>query len=101
MLAFRRALAQQEAIVSWWDDGANQIAFGRGGAGFVVVNRSDTALAQTLSTSLPAGSYCDIYAGEKRGGACTGVTVTVDASGAASFAVPPMAAAVIYAGALL
>jgi alpha-amylase len=104
MLAFRKALAQQESVVDFWDDGDNPLAFGRGGpgsAGFVAINRSATALKQTLETPLPVGSYCDVFTGEKKGSACTGVTVTVDAGGMASLDVPPMAAAVIYGGSRL
>jgi alpha-amylase len=101
MLAFRRAVAQSTAVVSFWDDGDNQIAFGRGEEGFVVINRSDLPLTQTLPTSLPAGRYCDVYAGDKQGSACSGVTVSVDASSMASFDVPSMQARVIYAGSRL
>jgi alpha-amylase len=101
MLAFRKAVARQAEVVNFWDDGNNQIAFGRGSQGFVVINRSDTALVQTLPTSLPAGSYCDVFTGDKAGGACSGVTVSVDSSGMASFNVPSMRAAVIHAGSRL
>jgi alpha-amylase len=101
MLAFRKALAAETAVTDFWDDGDNQIAFGRGGDGFVVLNRSTTVLAQTLPTGLPAGSYCDIFGGEKTGTTCSGVTITVDATGKASFNVPSLGAVVVYSGAKL
>jgi alpha-amylase len=101
MLAFRKAVAQESEVINFWDDGDNQIAFGRGSQGFVVINRSDTPLMQVLPTSLPAGSYCEVFTGDKSGGACSGVTVSVDSSGMATFNVPSMGAAVIHAGSRL
>jgi alpha-amylase len=101
LLAFRRALAAQTAVMNFWDDGDNQIAYGLGDQGFVVINRSDTALAQTLTTGLPPGSYCDIYKGEMTGASCTGVAIEVGANGKASFTAPSMGAVVLYSGAKL
>ena len=101
MLAFRKAISVDTTVTSWWDDGDNQIAFGRGAQGFVVINRSATVLAQTLATGLPAGSYCDIFGGKKGETGCTGGTVVVDATGNASFDVPSLDAVVLYGDAKL
>lgn len=32
----------------WWDNGSNQIAFCRGGKGFIAINNDNYALQQTL-----------------------------------------------------
>jgi alpha-amylase len=101
LLAFRRALASQGSVTHFWDDGANQIAFGRGDQGFVVINLSATPLNQTLTTSLAAGDYCDLFSGARTGTTCSGRTVTVATGGVAAFDVPPMDAAVIYSGSKL
>ena len=98
MLAFRKATVGAEAITNWWDDGQNQIAFGRGAKGFVVINRESTDLTHTFTTSLPAGSYCDVYAGGLKNGACTGATVVVDATGMANISAPSNTAVVIHVG---
>jgi alpha-amylase len=103
MVGFRDFTAGATTLTDWWanpDDG-NQIAFGRGAAGFIAINRSAAPLTRTLTTSLPAGRYCDVFAGDlaaDRGG-CTGVTVTVAADGSAAFDVPPMQAVAIHVGA--
>jgi alpha-amylase len=98
MLAFRKATVGAETISNWWDDAKDQIAFGRGAKGFVVINREGTDLTRAFTTSLPAGSYCDVYAGGLVNGACTGATVVVDATGMANITAPSNAAVVIHVG---
>lgn len=44
----------------WWTNGQNQVAFGRGNVGFVVINFSNDVLSQQFSSSLPQGLYCNI-----------------------------------------
>jgi alpha-amylase len=44
----------------WWSNGSNQIAFGRGDRGFVIINRQAQPLTQTFQTSLSPGFYCNI-----------------------------------------
>lgn len=66
----------------WYDNGNNQIAFGRGNRGFIVFNgESDRDLDLQLQTSLPAGFYCDIATGMKNGFKCTGNTFNVECNG--------------------
>ncbi|KAJ7750979.1 hypothetical protein DFH07DRAFT_543517 [Mycena maculata] len=36
------------------------VAFGRGSIGFLVINNDATTWTETFTTSLPAGTYCDI-----------------------------------------
>ncbi len=83
------------AITHWWDDGDNQIAFGRGNRGFVVINNSARDLVQSLKTDLPAGEYCNILAGNDY---CSGDYVTVDAKGVAKVKVAPGAALALLVG---
>jgi alpha-amylase len=80
MVGFRNAVGSA-AMNNWWSDGNNQIAFGRGDAGYVAINRESGALNRTFQTSLAAGTYCDVTHGDVSSGACTGPTVTVDGSG--------------------
>lgn len=57
--------------------GRRAVAFGRGDRGFVVVNGNAGSLAETLTTSLPSGTYCDVVTGVLVDGGCTGTEVTV------------------------
>lgn len=40
MVIFRNTVNGQ-SLVNWWDNGNNQIAFGRGNRGFIVINNDD------------------------------------------------------------
>lgn len=60
MVSFRKAVAGANEIHNWWDNGANQIAFGVGQRGFVALNREAQPLDQIWATGLPDGVYCDI-----------------------------------------
>jgi alpha-amylase len=64
-------------VTNWWSNGGNQIAFGRGAAAYTVFNRGASALSRTFSTSLPAGTYCDVANGDFAGTTCSGPTYTV------------------------
>jgi alpha-amylase len=96
LLAFRAATADAPEVTSWWDDGGQQLAFGRGAKGFVAINAGATELRRTFTTSLPAGTYCDVYGGAVAAGACTGARVQVDAAGAAELTVAPGSAIVLH-----
>ncbi|MCA9952786.1 MAG: DUF3372 domain-containing protein, partial [Anaerolineales bacterium] len=78
-----RAVAAGEAVTDWWDDGNNQIAYGRSSKGYVAINRDNSDLTRTFSSSMAAGSYCDITKGSLTadGTACTGPVITVEANG--------------------
>ncbi|MFG3547701.1 carbohydrate-binding module family 20 domain-containing protein [Streptomyces sp. NPDC047725] len=71
MVGFRNT-ARGQGVTDWWDNGGNQIAFGRGTKAYVAINHDNSSLTRTFQTSLPAGDYCDIQSG--RG-------VTVNGSG--------------------
>lgn len=104
MVGFRNFTHANGEVTDWWsnpDDG-NQVAFGRGDAGFVVINRSEAPLAQTLPTSLAPGTYCDVTTGDLlAAGGCSGGTVEVAADGSITVDVPPMRALAIHIGAKL
>jgi alpha-amylase len=101
MVSFRLATATVPTMTDWWDDGSNEIAFGRGNRGFVVINRETSANARGFRTELAAGQYCDVVGGALVGGSCTGQTVTVDASGSAQITVPPNGAVAIHVNAMV
>ncbi|NEA49966.1 carbohydrate-binding module family 20 domain-containing protein [Streptomyces sp. SID10815] len=67
-----RNTAAGTAVTNWWDDGGNQIAFGRGDKAYVAINHEGASLTRTFQTSLPAGDYCDVQSGKG---------VTVDSAG--------------------
>ncbi|MEV7415821.1 carbohydrate-binding module family 20 domain-containing protein [Streptomyces sp. NPDC089919] len=71
MVALRNT-AHGQGVVNWWDNGGNQIAFGRGDRAYVAINHESAALTRTFQTSLPGGDYCDVQSGR---------SVTVDGSG--------------------
>lgn len=101
MVGFNNATASTTEVTHWWTNGANQIAFGRGDQGFVVINREDEPLNETLQTGLAPGDYCNVTEGEVTddGQGCTGGTVSVGDDGAATVSVAPMRALAIHAGA--
>ncbi|MFG3505775.1 carbohydrate-binding module family 20 domain-containing protein [Streptomyces sp. NPDC047821] len=59
MVAFRN-VARGQGVTNWWDNGGDQIAFGRGTKAYVAINHETSALTRTFQTSLPAGDYCDV-----------------------------------------
>ncbi|MBD3882101.1 alpha-amylase family protein [Phormidium tenue FACHB-886] len=82
MVNFRNQIPPDAPLTHWWSNG-NQIAFGRGSSGFVVINRSDEPLSHTFQTDLTAGIYCNITAGRLAadGKSCTGEAIAVDRQG--------------------
>jgi alpha-amylase len=87
MVGFHNA-AYGTAVTNWWSNGGSQIAFGRGSSAYAVFNRDGGTLSRTFATSLPAGSYCDVANGDYSGGACTGATYTVSATGTFTASLP-------------
>ncbi|CAE6515532.1 unnamed protein product [Rhizoctonia solani] len=82
-----------------WVQGSNQqIAFGRGNAGFVVINNEDGAWTRTFQTSLPSATYCDVITGAKSGSSCTGGKVSI-ANGSFTVTVPGRSAVAYHIGA--
>lgn len=86
MAGFARAVEGQQKLTNWWDNGQNMIAFGRGNAGFVVLNagggqQSGESVNQEFTSSLPAGTYCNVLTGKFENGQCDGQTVKVGSDG--------------------
>ncbi|MCI2421253.1 alpha-amylase family protein [Saccharopolyspora sp. K220] len=100
MAGFHGAVQGAE-LNNWWDNGNGQIAFGRGTAGFVVINREGGELSRTFQTSLPAGTYCNVMTGEISDGTCTGQTVDVGADGTFTATVAANSGVALHAGAKL
>ncbi|KFB51135.1 hypothetical protein ZHAS_00019382 [Anopheles sinensis] len=85
MVRFRRA-TNGTGVVSWVDNGQNQIAFCRDRVGFVAFNAEvSLTLKAPVYTCLAEGSYCDLISGGADpvgpGGECTGSSITVDYEG--------------------
>jgi alpha-amylase len=80
MVKFRNEVGN-DPVTNWWSNGNNQISFCRGHSGFVAFNNEANQLNQNLQTCLPAGTYCDVISGERKGKQCTGEQVTVNADG--------------------
>jgi alpha-amylase len=86
MVKFHNQVADAP-LMNWWSNGKNQIAFGRGDLGFVVINREAEALTQTLQTGLSPGFYCNVIGDGECGSELKvnwrgQMTVTVDGMGA-------------------
>jgi len=94
MVGFRND-ADGTPLNHWWSNGFDQIAFGRGDRGFVVINRSDQPLTQTLQTALPPGRYCNLLTQEH----CTEV-FTVNDEGLLTATVAGMEAIALSQGAV-
>jgi alpha-amylase len=90
MVGFRNAVSGT-AVTNWWDNGNNAIAFGRGSKGYVAINHESGALTQTFTTSLPAGTYCDVQH--------SGATYSVGSDGRFTATIGANDAVALYAGA--
>lgn len=81
MVAFHNA-AGSAALTNVQKGNNQQIAFGRGAAGFLVINNDGGAWTKTWATSLPAGTYCDIiHDNSVDPTICNGPSYVVSASG--------------------
>ncbi|MET9856748.1 carbohydrate-binding module family 20 domain-containing protein [Streptomyces sp. NPDC006450] len=89
MVGFRNS-ARGQAVTNWWDNGGDQIAFGRGAKAYVAINHEGSALTRTFQTSLPAGDYCDVQSGR---------AVTVDSGGRFSATLGAGTAVALHVGA--
>ncbi|XP_059475319.1 alpha-amylase A-like [Neocloeon triangulifer] len=87
MVSFRNTVVGTN-VTLWWDNGNNMVSWSREGLGFIVINGEAGDLDETLSTGLPAGTYCDVISGKLENGACTGLTIVVAADGTAAISLP-------------
>ena len=104
MVGFRAATSGQP-LTDWSTISTNQVAFGRGNQGFVVLNNTGSALTgQTFNTSLNAGTYCDVITGglSNDGLSCVGTAINVNTNGEIiGTDVPATSAIAIHASARL
>lgn len=102
MVEFRGKTSGKFFVSHWWDNGNHQIGFGRGGLGYVMINREDFAtIDKVVDTGMRQGTYCDIVNGEVKDGLCDGATISVGADGKAHFKVGAIGAAAIHVGSLV
>ncbi|KAG8780945.1 hypothetical protein FRC12_022401 [Ceratobasidium sp. 428] len=86
-----------QALNNWVQGSNQQIAFGRGNAGFVVINNADGAWTRTFKTSLPNATYCDVVSGAKSGSSCKGGKVVIS-NGSFTATVQPRSAMAFHIG---
>ena len=79
MVGFKNAV-RGTGLNDWWSNGDQQIAFCRGGSGFVAFTNYGS-INMELQTCLPPGTYCDVISGDLINGSCTGKTVVVGGGG--------------------
>jgi len=91
MVGFRNHVGTA-AVTNQVSGTSQQLAFGRGALGFVAINNEDSTWSTTFTTSLPAGSYCDVVSGStSSGGACSGAAYTVS-GGSVTLSIPARSA---------
>jgi alpha-amylase len=95
MVKFRQ-VAGDAVVSNWWDNGRNQIAFGRARRAFVVINNENAVLVRRFAVDLEPGRYCEVSRGvTATAGSCRDV-MTVEANGEAFIEVPPRAASAYH-----
>ena len=85
-----RNTASGQPVTNWWDNGGDQIAFGRGDKAYVAINHEGSALNRTFQSGLPGGAYCDVQSGR---------SVTVGSDGTFTATVAPGTALALHTGA--
>ncbi len=96
---FRNHTADNWTTTNWWDNGNNQIAFGRGSSGHVAINKENATMNATIQTSMAPGTYCNVLKGELINNVCSGETVTVNGDGTINLNVASWDAIAIHKGA--
>ncbi|KAI5120070.1 hypothetical protein M0805_002632 [Coniferiporia weirii] len=86
-------------LTSWVSPSSQQIAFGRGSVGFVAINNEDSDWSMTFTTTLPAGTYCDVVAGPPSSQTCAGASYEVSSSGTFTATVTARNAIALHVGA--
>ncbi len=97
MVRFRNVTSDAFFTDNWWSNGNDQIAFGRGGLGFIAINREEAGgLTQSLQTGMAPGEYCDVTTGDVTATSCSGRTLHVAADGTAQVSIGPKDALAIH-----
>ena len=98
MVAWRNAVGTAD-IANWQTGTGDQIAFSRGGKGFIALNRGSSSWTATLQTGMAAGTYCNIIGDVDADIVSSCKTITVSSSGTVTITVPPLYAAAIHVNA--
>ncbi|MCU4674181.1 alpha-amylase family protein [Catenovulum sp. 2E275] len=95
---FRNNTTATWTTTNWWDNGNNQIAFGRGESGHVAINKEDYNMTASIQTNMEPGTYCNVLKGElsSDGASCSGETVTVNQNGTINLDIAPWDAIAIH-----
>ena len=106
MVGFRNATAAVPRVTRWWSNGSegNQIAFGRGNLGFVVLNGERSGMDATLQTDLAPGNYCNVLlpaatVSRCRSGASSEGKVMIGGDGRGRFQLAPGTSFALHLGA--
>ncbi|KAJ7184463.1 alpha-amylase [Mycena filopes] len=98
MIGFHNAVAGA-ALTNIVKGTSQQIAFGRGAIGFLIINNDVSAWRSTWKTSLPAGTYCDIiHDTTVSPTTCNGPSYVVSSTGMLSASVAAYDALAIFTG---
>ncbi|ESK93482.1 alpha-amylase [Moniliophthora roreri MCA 2997] len=97
MVGFRNTVGSAD-LNNWVSPQSQQIAFGRGSAGFVAINNADSTWSVSFQTSLEDGNYCDVISGTNPNGACTGASSITVSGGTFNADVPARSAIAIHTG---
>ncbi|KAJ7144895.1 alpha-amylase [Mycena crocata] len=98
MNAFHNA-AGAAALTNIFKGTSQQIAFGRGAIGFLIMNNDASTWTGVWKTSLPVGTYCDLIHDINASPAvCDGPTYVVSVSGTFSASIAPRDALAIFIG---
>ncbi|KAJ7891234.1 alpha-amylase, partial [Mycena olivaceomarginata] len=99
MVAFHNAVGGA-ALTNIVAGTSQQVAFGRGAAGFLIINNAASTWTKTWTTSLPAGTYCDIiHSNNTNPATCNGPLYVVSATGMLTASVARYDALAIFTGA--
>ncbi|KAF7359168.1 Alpha-amylase [Mycena sanguinolenta] len=99
MVAYHNA-AGSAALTNVFVGTSQQVAFGRGAVGFLIINNDAFTWTNTWTTSLPVGTYCDIiHDNTPNPTTCNGPSYVVSASGKLSASVAQYDALAIFIGA--
>ncbi|KAJ6592665.1 glycoside hydrolase superfamily [Mycena capillaripes] len=76
-----------------------QVAFGRGSIGFLVINNEGSTWTEKFTTSLPAGTYCDIiHDTDTAPKTCSGPSYVVSSSGQFTASIAAYDALALFSG---
>ncbi|GAB3012813.1 hypothetical protein GCM10027098_03360 [Bowmanella dokdonensis] len=95
---FRNHTTGNWTVTRWWDNGNNQIAFGRGSQGHMAINKESYSMQVSLQTDMAPGTYCNVLKGRlsAEGQSCSSETIQVQSDGSVSLTLAPWDAMAIH-----